>query len=251
MRSILTLCLLILSFPLLQAQDFITLQDAGDNVVNGTTVVYYGDAAGGAMEEDIWLTLVSGPSRNINVRRYEISVVPLTQNYFCWGVCYGPRDAGESPVWEAEPQHSLILTAGNTVSNFHAYHSPQGQLGISTYRYVWFDTASPNDTVWVDIEFHATPVGVEEQALSAELSVFPNPSMGGDVRFAIDVQGAPQGMKLVVFNTVGEEVLVSVLRNGQQQVVLPTGELSSGIYFASLRANGNVLTTRRFIVAGR
>lgn len=251
MRTVATLALAYLSVTVLPAQDFITLQDAGDNVVNGTTVVHYGDAAGFSMEEDIWVTLMGGGDRNINVRRYELSVVPMTQNYFCWGVCYGPRDAGESPVWEAEPQHSISLTAGTTVNNFHAYHTPMGQLGSSVYRYVWFDTASPNDTVWVDIEFVATPVGIDEQALNAELSIFPNPAVGSDVRFAIDVEGAPLGMNLVVFNTVGEQVLVKVLRNGQQQVVLPTGDLSAGIYFASLRASGNTLVTRRFIVAGR
>lgn len=243
---------LVLALAGVQAQEFISLTDISGNVVNGTMMVYVGDYNAVEFEEDVTATLVAGPTRNINVRRYEVDVQPLTGNYFCWGVCYGPQDAGALPVWNALNQHSLALTAGQEVTNFHAYHQPRGQVGNSTYRYVWYDTATPNDSVWVDIQFRSIDnVGVEELVASASISAFPNPSKGEDVQFQLDVRNVDQALDLVVFNAVGERVRTITVRQGQPLVRLSTGTLAEGMYFASLQRNGAPLATRRFVVTGR
>jgi len=243
---------LILSLVGVQAQEFITLQDLNGNVVNGTMVVHVGDVNDGVFEEDITATLVAGATRNINVRRYEVDVQPNTGNYFCWGACYGPQDAGALPVWNAQGQHALALSAGVEVTNFHAYHEPRAQVGNSTYRYVWFDTAIPSDSVWVDIQFRAIDnVGVEELVASASISAFPNPSKGEDVQFQLDVRNVDQAMDLVVFNAVGERVRTITVRTGQPVVLLSTASMSQGMYFASLQRAGTTLATRRFVVTGR
>ncbi len=247
-----------LSFTLLvslagaQAQEFISLTDINGNVVNGTLVVHVGDVNDNVFEEDISATLVAGATRNINVRRYEVDVQPATGNYFCWGVCYGPQDAGALPVWNALGQHALALSAGVAVTNFHAYHEPRAQVGNSTYRYVWFDTSTPTDSVWVDIQFQAIDnVGVEELIASASISAFPNPSKGEDVQFQLEVRNVDQVLDLVVFNAVGERVRTVTVRQNQPLVRLSTAGLSEGMYFASLQRAGTTLATKRFVVTAR
>ncbi len=243
---------LITAFGGTQAQEFISLTDINGNVVNGTMIVHVGDVNDGVFEEDVTATLVAGATRNINVRRYEVDVQPLTGNYFCWGVCYGPQDAGALPVWNALGQHSLALSAGQAVTNFHGYHEPRGQEGNSTYRFVWFDTSTPTDSVWVDIQFQAiTNVGVEELVASASINAYPNPSKGEDVQFQLDVRNVDQVLDLVVFNAVGERVRTITVRQGQPLVRLSTGALAEGMYFASLQRAGTPLATRRFVVTGR
>jgi hypothetical protein len=196
--------------------------------------------------------LVAGATRNINVRRYEVDVQPATGNYFCWGVCYGPQDAGVLPVWNAQGQHALALSAGVVVTNFHAYHEPRAQVGNSTYRYVWFDTTTPTDSVWVDIQFQAIDnVGVEELVASASINAFPNPSKGEDVQFQLDVRNVDQALDLVVFNALGERVRTITVRQGQPLVRLSTANMSEGMYFASVQRAGTTLATRRFVVTGR
>jgi hypothetical protein len=252
MKHIVTLSLLLLAGARVGAQDIITLRDEDNNVVNGTLVTHHGMADESVLEQDITATLVTGPTRNVNVRRYELDVQAGTQNYFCWGVCYGPQDAGALPVWQSLPQHSLNMEAGTTLTNFHGYHAPMGMEGSSTYRYVWFDVANPDDSAWVDIEFHVMAVGIEEQVSGVRsMAVFPNPSLGNDVEFTIDMTGTAQNTSLVVYNMLGERVHSTALRATQTRSTLATAGLSSGVYFATVERNGSALATRRFVIAGR
>ncbi len=231
-------------------QDIITQHDGGGNVVNGTTVRYYGTADASVEEVALHATLVSG-QREINVRRYELTVDANTQNYFCWGICYGPQDAGAIPVWNSLPIHSLQMQAGVEVSNFKAYHVPMGVQGVSTYRYVWYDVAMPTDSVWADIEFHSGTVGMAELARSVNLNVFPNPSKGSDVQFDVDLAEMSGTAALVIHNAVGQKVRTSTLRTGQPVARLSTEAMAPGLYFASVQYQGRTLITQRFVVSGR
>lgn len=240
----------LLTLPV-HGQDFITLTDGDGATVNGTLVTHVGSASSSVDEVDILATLVSGPIREVNMRRYEMDVEPLTQNYFCWGLCYGPQDAGALPVWNSLPQHSLDLEAGVAVANFHAYHVPQGVEGSSIYRYVWFDVANHDDSVWVDIEFQSMGVGIEENAVQAGLTVFPSPSKGADVQFDVVLPSAVGASTLVIHNSLGERIRTTTLRTGQPIARLSTEGLTPGMYFASIDVQGRSLVTRRFVVSGR
>ena len=234
-----------------QAQ-LLTLRDENNNVVNETMVVHNGASTETVFETDISATLNGTVGKSVNVRRYEITVAAGTQNYFCWGVCYGPQDAGALPVWNALPQHAITLSPGVAVTNFHAYHSPMGQENCNVYRYVWYDVGNTNDSTWVDIQFCSQAVGINE-ALAAQynLSVFPNPSVGNDVRVNFTVTGAASATSLVVYNALGGRVHAERIRAAQQTAILSAAELSTGIYFATLESNGTALATRRFVVTGR
>jgi hypothetical protein len=125
-------------------------------------------------------------------------------------------------------------------------------VGNSTYRYVWFDTTTPTDSVWVDIQFQAIDnVSVEELVASASINAFPNPSKGEDVQFQLDVRNVDQALDLVVFNALGERVRTITVRQGQPLVRLSTANMSEGMYFASVQRAGTTLATRRFVVTGR
>lgn len=220
-----------------------------DGVVNGSLITYSGPADMIQFEVDVEAIWVADGEASVNVRRYEMGVQSGTGNYFCWGVCYAAQDAGARPVWNALPQHALTLAQGDTTRNFHAYHEPRGQVGTSTYRYVWFNTANPTDSVWVDIEFNSTAVGIEEQASAVRsMQVYPNPSLGSDVEIVLDVVGNVQNTKLVVYNMVGERIRTSTVRGLQSRTVLPTAELSAGLYFATVERNGSALASKRFVI---
>lgn len=234
-----------------QAQ-LLIIRDSLDNVVNGTTVVKTGMADAFVISEHLEATLEGNVGKVVNVRRYELEVIPQTQNYFCWGVCYGPQDAGAMPTWYSLPQHSITMSPGVEYSNFAGYHSPLGQTGSSTYRFVWYDVGNTTDTAWVDIEFRVDPVGMNEAAAAQyELSVFPNPSMGADVRVNFTATAVSPATRLVVYNSLGEAVHAEAIRATQQSLVINAGELSTGVYFATLENSGTMLATQRFVVTGR
>lgn len=234
------------------AQSPLTLTDYDGEVVNGQTVVVYGGASEFVLGQGLTATLDEGTDRVFNVRRYELDVQPSTANYFCWGQCYAPRDAGQSVVWQGAAQDALLMVNGQPNENFHAYHMPNGLVGNSTYRYVWFDTALPTDSVWCDIQFRSIDnVGVDELVPTASLGVFPNPSRGLDVQFALELRNVDQVLDLVVFNALGERIRTITVRPGQLNVRLGTDALAEGLYFASLLQTGNTLATQRFVVSRR
>lgn len=232
-------------------QELLSLTDYDGNTVNGTLIVHVGSAESSVEEVGVHAVLLDGGQREVNVRRYELDVQATTQNYFCWGICYGPQDAGALPVWNAMPEHSLQLQEDVEVNNFKAYHVPMGLEGSSTYRYVFYDVSVPTDSVWVDIEFQSLPVGIEELAASATLAVFPNPSKGADVQFDLEATGLVGASDLVIHNAVGQRIRTTTVRMGQPVARLSTEGMAPGLYFASVEHQGRTLVTRRFVVSSR
>lgn len=247
MRKTITLSLIALAASA-QAQ-FITLRDHHGDVVNGTTVTYTGPASEITMEVHLETVLNGGDDRVVNVKRYEMGVQPGTMNYFCWGVCYDAQEAGARPVWASLPMHALQMTDGEVLTNFGGYHMPMGVEGTSTYRYVWFDIANPNDSVWADIVFQSNAVGIAETAgVVRNMNVFPNPSLGQNVEFQIDLADGLNGAVLTVYNMLGGRVSHTRLNAASSRTVLPVAGMAPGVYFASVERNGVALATKRFVV---
>lgn len=190
---------------------------------------------------------VSGSSRTINLKRYEVDVPHGTGNYFCWDLCYGERSAGQSPLWiGADP---VPMNAGFIANGFHAYHKPYTTVGTATFRYVWYDVNSPNDSVWVDIQFNALLVGIHENASPVRsFSAFPNPAVSSDITINFDLATPVAGTQLAVYNMLGERKLVRALNVAQGKVVIGKDELPAGVWFASLEQNGRALVTKRVVV---
>lgn len=233
-----------------QAQ-LVQLTDTDGNVVTGTTIYVTADFANDTnqvLESDLSTQNISGATHTINVKRYEVNVPHGTQNYFCWDVCYGARDAGQSPLWVSTDP--ISVTAGQTVNGFHAYYMPWHVDGPATFRYVWYDTANENDSSYVDFVFNAQVVGINEVAGPVRnFTAYPNPSVGGDVTLDYDLATVGAGTRLAVYNMLGERKLVRSIGAAQGRVVLHEGDLASGVWFAVLERNGHALATKRLVVA--
>ncbi|MBK8339366.1 MAG: T9SS type A sorting domain-containing protein [Flavobacteriales bacterium] len=175
-----------------------------------------------------------------------------TENYFCWGVCYGPQLAGDMPEWNAAAQHAVTLSPNTPVSNFSGYHVPNGIAGTSTYRFVWYDVGNPTDTAWVDIQFRTTGVGIDEaNGVVGAFGVYPTPSAGSDLQLQLEVSGAVNELAVSVYNMLGERVETLPVRSNTNRIILPAAQLAPGVYFASVERAGAALTTKRFVVTGR
>ncbi|MBK6753301.1 MAG: T9SS type A sorting domain-containing protein [Flavobacteriales bacterium] len=231
---------------------FVMLHDTQGNMVNNQTVVHWGSVSDALMTVHLETILVNGPQRPVNMRRYEMGVDAGTENYFCWGVCYGPQLAGDMPEWSAAAQHAVTLTPNTPVSNFSGYHVPNGIAGTSTYRFVWYDVGNPTDTAWVDIQFRTTGVGMDEaNDTVVAFGLYPNPSTGSDVQLQLEVNGAVNELSLSVYNMLGERVQAHPIRANTNRILLPAAQLTSGVYFASLERAGAAVATKRFVVTAR
>jgi hypothetical protein len=221
----------------------------GTEVVNGTTIQVNAEVTDSAQLMGMALQAenTSGVERLINVKRYEINVLHGTQNYFCWDLCYGAQNAGAMPTWiGADP---IPMAAGSFANGFHAYYKPMTLAGTSTFRYVWYDMDSPNDSTWVDFVFNATaPAGIAELGAVRGFKAYPNPSVDGGMTFDYDLSAATPDTRLALYNVLGERKLVKAVGAAQGRIILPEGELSSGVWFAVLERNGKPLATKRVAV---
>ncbi len=246
--SALVICLM--ASGVAQAQ-LVQLTDVNGNVVTGTTVYVtqpFADNTTQILESDLATQNISGTARTVNVKRYEVDVPHGTQNYFCWDLCYGARDAGQSPLWVAADP--ISMTAGQTVNGFHAYYVPIHVDGPATFRYVWYDTNDPNDSTWVDFVFNAQIVGINEAAAPVRsFTAYPNPSIGGNITLDYDLAAVGVGTRLAIYNMLGERKLVRNLSAAQGRVVLNENDLASGVWFAVLERNGLALATKRLVIA--
>lgn len=227
----------------------VTLTNAEAEVVNGTVIQINAEVTDTTqlLGMGLYAENTSGTARTINVKRYELDVLHGTANYFCWDLCYGERNAGASPLWiGADP---IPMAAGGTANGFHAYYKPKGYTGVSTFRYVWYDMASENDSTWVDFVFNVTEaVGIEEAGAVRGFNAWPNPASGGNITINYDLAQVATGDRLAVYNLLGERKLVKRLGAAQGQVVLEQTELGSGVWFAVLERNGKAMATKRLVV---
>lgn len=231
----------------LSAQGVVNILNGSGQTVNGTLVSH------GALQSTDTvklLTRLSGSqSRQINVRRYELWSVPGTQNFYCWGVCYLPVNAGVNSTWVS--QHYVDMNPGATYNNFAAYHMANGLSGnAARFRFVFFDTADPfaADSSWVDIEFGGT-VGVNERPGSLQkFTVVPNPSAGQDVWIEHGLDRWENGTELVLYDLLGARLQRIPFLGTEGRTLLRTQGLSAGVYFANVERRGRVLGTRRVVI---
>lgn len=257
MRKTTTLCSLGLAFMFGAASfsvkaQFITLINEGGTVVNGQVIDHWHDLdpVPSAVEVDVTCVLNNATETVVNMRRYELQIPEdTTYNYYCWGECYAPALSGTHPVWPAPATNGL--TPLEEFIGFHAYYQPMGVEGVACFRYVWFDDANPTDTTWVDICFHASPVGMEDLSRGTfTFNAYPVPSNGGNVELTFDAPRASERMMVELHDALGQLLATERIRTGQQRLVLGEGSLSPGLVFATLRVDGQTKATRRLVLGG-
>ncbi|MFZ1694693.1 MAG: T9SS type A sorting domain-containing protein [Flavobacteriales bacterium] len=238
------------AFALSAHAQLLNVTNGQGQVVNGQMVTLPGQADASLLTASLYATSNASAAVNVNVKRYELNVQTGTENYFCWGVCYDALPAGTLPFWGAGQEAVLPMSPGVTLDNFHAYHVPLGHAGISTYRYVWYNTASPTDTVYVDIRFDVAAVGIEEIVQRpARIDAAPNPAIGQDVQLDLSLDRAGLATQVIIHDMLGATVKRYTVTSQQSRWVLPTTEWTPGVYFVSLERNGALLATKRVVVA--
>jgi hypothetical protein len=246
-QRIFHLVLLLVLASATNGQGVVTLRDAQGQVVNGSLI---SQSALQSTDTVKLLAELTGPSfTEVNIRRYELWTVPDTRNFFCWGVCYLPVDAGVRPAWVS--QHWLEMEPATVYPNFAAYHEANGQSGsVARFRYVWFDRSDPlgSDSSWVDIDFGGTVGLTERPPVVRDLVAFPNPSHGQDVWLEYAMEPWVVDAELIIYTVLGERVTTLPMKAAENRALLRSAGMTAGIYFATVERNGRALATRRFVI---
>ncbi len=246
MRTISTLATLSALFLSLSAgAQLVTVIGPDGQEVTSTELVINGDPDAGSIDVGLSTLLNGEVPKSVNLVRYEMDVIHGSQNYFCWGECWAPQNAGARPVWYA--MTPVDLEPGISGGGFHAYWAPNGLTGCTKFRFVWFNVDDRNDSSWVDVRFCSIEgMGVGEVA-KPSFSMFPNPAVGSTVQVQFD-QVAGVSSRMVIYDVLGGRVGNHRLAKGQERMDLSTDGLAPGVYFATLEENGRAVMTRRLVV---
>ncbi|MBL7931254.1 MAG: T9SS type A sorting domain-containing protein [Bacteroidia bacterium] len=84
--------------------------------------------------------------------------------------------------------------------------------------------------------------GFEDLVKQSQISLYPNPSDGS---FKISTNDLPENSKLIIFNSLGQQVLVQTLENGENTVELKS---QSGIYIYRIVNSQQELRTGKIVI---
>lgn len=171
-------------------------------------------------------------------QRYELDLVPGSSSALCWGgLCY--------PPWTNLSAYHTTIGPGVTVSNdFSGHYYPDGNEGVSTIAFTFFDMDNVNDSVMVTILFDGLTVGIGESQFS-DLSVYPNPA---DDYISLDLQVADAGgeVSFELIDVTGTVVKQAV--SSSPKVRISTSDLADGIYVYRARINNTLIATDKIVV---
>lgn len=222
----------------------LSLQDTNGVVINSGSVFYvWGEPTDDIIQARINVKNETAEAKQVKVKKVINAEDTLagTMNYFCWGLCYGP-DTYESPF----PQ---TLDGGVVSDQFYGDYSPVQVLGKSTITYVFFNVDDRNDSVYVIVEFNASPASVTENiAGQVKFSeAYPNPATNR-VNVDYSIPASVKNARVVITDLLGSRVKEIGLENLSGTARVSVSELVNGIYFYSLIADNQLILTRKFMV---
>ena len=243
MKSTVTfLVILFLGALNVSAQSLKLMDLNGNDVTNAVFSDVYDTSSIDPYEFDLDVINLSASNINVECSRTLNSILPQSESYFCWDVCYSPVvSAAFTP---------LTINANDTLSGyFHAYFTPNFQAGTSTMRYLFRNDANPNDTANITIIIYTGTLGVQNGIASKNNSigsVYPNPAKEfTSIKYAVEDFNAST---IVISNELGQVIEEQKLTKNKGAIRLNTGAYQPGIYFYSLFVDGLKLSTKKFIV---
>ena len=223
------------------------IRDSLTNVLNNDTLWLPGTGSESVIKSVLRTENMSQATLEVKMKRWEVSVPPGTENYFCWSLCYNAQDAGDRVEWEDNTP--VYLVPDSVYKKLQVYHKPHGETGVAVFRYKLWDRANPDDSASFHVIF-AVPLGIFGPSTprpNGEVSLAPNPADGW-VNFTYKGNANGTNRELVVFDLLGNQVALETLATPSGSFTLNTEEYVPGIYVMSLRENGQLIATKKLVV---
>ncbi|GIV42059.1 MAG: hypothetical protein KatS3mg034_1369 [Vicingaceae bacterium] len=222
-----------------RAQSSFDVLDPNGAVINNDTFTITGPASASVMVEHFKLKNNSSSKKFVSVKRYEISVQPNTQNYFCWSVCYLPVNAGQYPYFE---DNGVIEVLSNAVEDttLDCYYKPQNVNGSSYFRYVFFDRQNPGDSVQFFVKFATWATNIQDQKNNG-ITIYPTNTNG-----SIFIENSLGIRQVLIFDLTGKMVH-SQNFSYESKVNLDLTHLPSSLYFVRVIDANGTATARKIV----
>ena len=225
------------------AQSFSLMDTNGVAISAGSSIQLLGNPTDEVITAVVYVKNNSDVAKDIKVKKviHAGDTLSGTVNTFCWGLCF-------PPTTYVSPFSQNILS-GDTCKLFFGDYNPMNFPGISKITYVWYDINNTNDSVAVTVKYNASPAGIKDDLLGQVKfsAAYPNPAV--NVVFAdYTIPESVGSASIVITNMLGSKVKEVRLSDRTGKARIDVSDLLNGIYFYSLRADDQLLLTRKFIV---
>ncbi len=180
----------------------------------------------------------SADTLSVRVSREILNEVSGTSNYFCWDLCYPPS---------VDSSGSLTIMPDSTSNSFIADYDHQSMVGTTSIKYCFYNANDVSDSVCTIVNFANEVMSVPEEAFLNNFNLMPNPAINNvTVSFGFNYFG---NTSFTIYDILGNEVIASELNGTFGSKTFNTSKLQAGVYFYSIKANGDVLKTARLVIA--
>jgi hypothetical protein len=223
MKKIVLSCLLVWSVTAISAQSA-TLVNPMTNVEATAATL----TSSGEMVAEWPVANLTSNSISIKCLREELNLVAGTQNYFCWGVCYG-----ETTTVSVLAQN---IAPGDTNDTFYAHYKPLGNVGQSDINYCFFNTLDPTDRACHTVHYcFECLVSVEDEGtVNDSFGLFgENPLVGMGI---YTYQLPQEGGYFSLYDQNGKLILQRNLKGRSGQILLNSKDLNPGVFIGTIQA---------------
>jgi len=200
---------------------------------------YWGDLTNGLASVSVPVTNTTSTDIDVIVERIQNNLSQHHSSLFCFGIqCYDTSALSSA----------VINFAGHSTEVLLADLNKNGALGTSCVTYRIKDVNNVADYSDVEVCFNITTTGISTVQSAAISSPQPNPAD----RFAAvsyNLTGDYKDYKVYIYNILGNPVKELRFSEKSGILLLPTSELTSGVYFYSLASGNKIVSTNKLIVA--
>lgn len=205
---------------------------------DGTPVISGNDTT--LQHANVKIINTSSNPLDIKVYMNTLNANPNHITYFCWGIICYPNTITVS----TDP---VTINPGDTAASFIGYLNPNSVAAVSEVTYSFFDVNDNSDSIGFTVTFDMT-VGINKLKNNVSLSdAYPNPA-NNLTRISYDINKT-KNAKLVLYNILGSKIKSIELNDPNGSIILATSGLTSGIYYYSIEADGQIIPAKKLIVA--
>ncbi len=243
MKKLLLLTLTVFITGFVFSQGSFELSNEDGPIADHGTVLVLGDPADDEIVSHIYVTNNSSESKDVMVfRRINYMASDTSWSQFCWGVCF--------PGLTDTCAFSIAIAAGATdEENFSGHYHPKMAVGSASITYVFYDASDMSDSVAVNVEYKASPTGLNEMLVNQVgiSELYPNPASNAAF-IDLDIPAGLNNAELVVSNLLGSEVKSYNINGRSGKFKIDTGDLKNGLYFCTIKVQGQFLESKRLVV---
>ncbi len=241
-KIILFLSFFVFTFCYVNAQSFsFTI---GGEVLEDTVTVFPDTLGASVIEFTAVVNNLTNVAVETKIARNEIHMVDSAYSDFCWaGTCYPPQI-------DTSFQIQTIAAGGSSAElDFLAHYTPKGAIGISIIEYTVYNIDNPDENLKLVVRYDTSPNDINENIIRNiwVSDLYPNPA-SNYVIIDYDMPAEVKKASVKIVNLLGSVVKEQKIDVRNNNMKLDIFDLNGGVYFYSIKVNGEIYKTKKLII---